>query len=71
MIWLIWIGAGMTVLGLFGVVFSIFKIAGARRANLSDAEMRERLSDILPYNLGGLGIAVLGLMTLVLGLFLG
>lgn len=67
---LIWIGAGLSLLGLFGILWSIVAVARARRAGLDDATLRARLSRILPLNLGALLVSVIGLMTVVVGILL-
>ncbi|MBE1284083.1 MAG: hypothetical protein GJ676_12305 [Rhodobacteraceae bacterium] len=68
---LVWIGAGLSVLGLIGLVWCIVKVAKARRSNLSDEELRQAVQAVLPYNLGALLLSVLGLMLVVVGIFLG
>lgn len=65
------IGAGLSVLGLIGIVYSIVMVVRAKRANLSDAELRARMGKVLPVNLGALFVSVIGLMTVALGLMLG
>ena len=51
---LIWIGAALSVLGMIGIVASIVMVARAKKAKLDDAEMRARISKILPINMGAL-----------------
>lgn len=68
---LVWIGAGLSLLGLAGVIRSIFTVIGARRRQLSDAELREVMRRALPWNLGALFVSVIGLMTVSVGLALG
>ncbi|MEC3860377.1 hypothetical protein VK792_03700 [Mesobacterium sp. TK19101] len=68
---LIWTGTGIALLGLIGLVLSIVKVASARRANLSDDEMREAVRKAMPLNMGGLFVAVIGLMAVIVGVFLG
>lgn len=67
---LIWIGAGLTVVGLLGIVYSMIIVAQAKRANLPDEEMRAKLAKILPINLGTLFVAMIGLMMVIVGLML-
>lgn len=71
MTWLIWTGAGITALGFVGIVISIIMIARARSAGLDDAALKLRLQTIVPINLGALFVAVIGLMTVVIGIMLG
>ena len=68
---LIWIGAGLTLLGFAGVIWSIVLVVRARRAGLDDAGLRARLQRALPVNLGALLLSFLGLMLVVLGIVLG
>lgn len=66
----VWVGAALTVVGLVGIVFSIFSVTRAKRAGLSDEDLRARLSKILPINLGALFVSMLGLMAVVVGVLL-
>jgi len=67
----VWIGAALTVVGLAGIIFSIISVTMAKRAGLSDEELRTRLAKILPINLGALFVSMLGLMAVVIGVLLG
>lgn len=67
----VWIGAGLSVVGLCGIVYSIVAVTKAKRANLPDEELRTRISKVLPVNLGALLISVIGLMAVVIGVMLG
>ncbi len=67
---LIWSGALMSLIGLFGLVWCIVFVARARRAKLSEDDLRSTLRRALPLNLGSLFVSVLGLMLVVLGIFL-
>ncbi|MCX7645839.1 MAG: hypothetical protein N2Z62_11165 [Rhodobacteraceae bacterium] len=69
--WLVWAGAGVTLLGLAGLVWCILRVAGARRAGLSDAELRARLQRVVALNLGALLLSALGLVMVVAGIALG
>lgn len=68
---LVWIGTLVTVLGLAGVVWSLVSVARARRAQLDDETLRERMKRILPINLGAFFLSFLGLMMVVVGVILG
>ena len=68
---LIWVGAAVSVLGLFGLVLSILRVNRARRANLPDAELRAAIQAVMPLNLGALFLSVIGLMMVVVGILLG
>ncbi|RBI82877.1 hypothetical protein DRV85_17780 [Rhodosalinus halophilus] len=68
---LVWIGAGLSLLGLAGVMWSIVTVARAKGRNLSDDALREVMRRTLPWNIGALFVSVLGLMTVMVGLALG
>lgn len=67
---LIWSGAFLSLAGLVGLIWCIIFIARARRAKLSEEDMRARLSKALPLNLGSLFVSVIGLMLVIIGIFL-
>ena len=69
--WLIWTGAAVSMLGLAGLIWCILTVMRARKANLPDEEMREKLRSVLPLNMGALFLSVIGLMMVVLGILLG
>ena len=68
---LIWSGAFVSVVGLAGLIWCIFKVAAAKRANLSDDDLRDAIQKVVPINLGALFLSVIGLMMVILGVFLG
>ena len=67
----VWIGAILSGIGMIGIFYSIFAVARAKRANLSDEDLRARIASILPINLGALFISMIGLMAVVLGVMFG
>ena len=67
---LIWIGAALSVLGVIGIVASIVMVARAKKAKLDDAEMRARISKILPIKMGALFVSMIGLMMVIVGIVL-
>jgi len=67
----VWSGAALSVIGLVGIVYSIIAVARAKRAGLPDAELRARISKILPINLIALFVSVIGLMAVIVGIMLG
>ncbi|MEJ6478531.1 MAG: hypothetical protein ACI86S_002381 [Paracoccaceae bacterium] len=69
--WLIWIGAGISVIGLIGIIASIVMVTKAKRAGLDDDVLRTRVQSILPLNLGALFLSVIGLMCVIVGIILG
>ena len=68
---LIWAGALISIVGLTGLVLSIVQVNRARRANLSDEDLRAAVQKALPLNLGALFLSVIGLMLVIVGVFLG
>ncbi len=67
---LIWAGTGLSLLGLGGLVWSIVRVASARRKTKNDEALRAVVQSVLPYNLGALFVSVIGLMMVILGVFL-
>ena len=68
---LIIIGTTLTGIGLIMLGYCISVAIRAKRANLPDEEMRSRLQRVVAINMGALAIAVIGLMCVILGVFLG
>lgn len=68
---MIWAGVIMSLAGLFGLIWCIFRVVRARRAKLPDDELRAVLQSVVPINLGALGLSILGLMLVGLGAYLG
>jgi hypothetical protein len=71
MIWLIVIGAIISIAGLVGLVVSLLRVLTAKRANLSDAALKEAVSRAMPLNMGAFALSALGLMMVVVGVILG
>lgn len=67
---IIWSGAGISLLGLLGLVWCILQVSRAKRAKLDDAEMRKVLQSAMPLNLGALFLSVIGLMMVIVGIFI-
>ena len=70
MAYLIPVGAIVTVAGLALLMICIAKINKAKKAGLSDDEMRSVLQSVVPMNLGALLVSGLGLMLVILGIIL-
>ena len=68
---LIWSGAVISIAGLAGLLWCIVKIAAAKRAGLSDDDLRAAVQRVVPINLGALFLSVIGLMMVIVGIFLG
>ena len=69
--WLVWTGTGLAAIGLLALCYCIVAAIAAKRANLPDEELRARLQRVVAINMGALLISVLGLMSVVVGVFLG
>lgn len=67
---LIWIGAGLALLGVAGLVWSAAIVLRARRAGLGDEALRARMGRALPLNVGALLLSILGLLCVVAGVLL-
>lgn len=68
---LIWIGAAVSVAGLFGLGYCILRVLKAKRSGLEDEELRAAVAKVVPMNLGALMLSVIGLMMVIVGIFLG
>ena len=68
---LIWIGAAVTLAGLAIIVWSILAILKAKRAGLSDEELRARLQKAVTLNMGAFFVSAIGLIMVVAGILLG
>lgn len=68
---MIWVGAGISVIGLAGIIWCIVRVARARRAKLGDEEMRAIIQSVIPINMGALFLSVIGLMLVAVGVILG
>lgn len=66
---LVWSGAGLSLIGLLGLIWCIIRVARARRAGLSDDALRAVLQKVVPLNLGALCVSMLGLMLVIVGIF--
>ncbi|MAC81452.1 MAG: hypothetical protein CML66_25710 [Rhodobacteraceae bacterium] len=67
---LIWAGAALSILGLAGLVWSIVRVFSARRRTSDDEELRAVIQGVMPWNMGGLFVSVIGLMMVIVGIFL-
>ncbi|MCE8509918.1 hypothetical protein KBY28_15820 [Ruegeria pomeroyi] len=68
---IIWTGAALSLLGLAGLVWCILRVNRARKAGLSDDDLRAAVQAVLPWNLGALFLSVIGLMMVMVGISLG
>ena len=68
---LVIIGTILTCIGLIMLGYCISVAFRAKRAYLPDDVMRARLQRVVAINMGALFVAVIGLMCVILGVFLG
>lgn len=68
--YIIWGGAGITLCGLVGLVYSALMVMRARKASMDDAALRAAMQRALVWNLGALALSGLGLMMVVVGVLL-
>lgn len=68
--WLIWGGAGLTLLGVVGLLWCIGVVMAGRRKNLSEADMRTALQRVVALNMGALAVSGIGLMMVAVGIIL-
>ncbi|PIE14375.1 MAG: hypothetical protein CSA70_01010 [Rhodobacterales bacterium] len=68
---LLWSGVVVTLLGIGGLLLSAILVGRARKEfGDDDNAMRARIQKLLPMNMGGLFVAVFGLMMVMIGLAL-
>lgn len=66
----VWSGAALTLVGVFGLLWCVWIVLGIKRANLPDAEARLRMQKVVALNLGALAVSFLGLMAVLVGIIL-
>ncbi|HHI69533.1 MAG TPA: hypothetical protein ENJ91_00915 [Rhodobacteraceae bacterium] len=69
--YLIWAGAGVSLVGMIGIFYCILMAINAKRAKLPEEEMRARLQKVVALNMGALMFSMIGLMMVVVGIVLG
>ncbi len=70
MVILIWGGTAMSIVGLIGLLFSMYKVASAKKNIISDDDLRVSIRAAMPLNLASLFLSVLGLMSVTLGVLI-
>ena len=70
MLILIWGGAAVSLIGLIGLLLSMYKVASAKKNIASDEELRVSIQAAMPLNLASLFVSVLGLMSVTIGVLL-
>ena len=67
---LIWIGSILSLLGLVGLLWCIKTLLRAKKAAVSDEELRVSLQKVVPFNMAALFLSAIGLMLVILGIML-
>ena len=67
---LIWIGSILSILGLVGLLWCIKTVLRAKKAAVSDEELRMSLQKVVPFNMAALFLSAIGLMLVILGIML-
>lgn len=67
---LIWVGTAISAIGLAGLIWCIAAIFRAKRADLPEEEMREKLRRAVNVNLAAFMLSVFGLIVIVFGVIL-
>ena len=67
---IIWVGAGLTLTGLAGLVWCIWTVTRARRRGIEDAALRVKMRGVLAVNMAALAASTIGLMMVVIGIIL-
>ena len=70
MIILIWGGAAVSIVGLIGLLFSMYKVGFAKKNITSDEELRVSIQAAMPLNLASLFLSVLGLISVTIGVLI-
>jgi hypothetical protein len=61
----------LSLIGLVGLIWCIFKVSSAKKSQQDDAAMRATLRAVMSVNLAALFLSVIGLMMVIVGIFLG
>ena len=70
MVILIWGGAAVSIVGLIGLLLSMYKVASAKKNTTSDEDLRVSIRAAMPLNLVSLFLSVLGLMSVTIGVLI-
>ena len=68
---LIWIGSIVVLIGVTAVIWCILTVRNAQKSDLTDAEIRLVLAQVLPKNIAALFVSMIGLMIVVVAILLG
>lgn len=64
---MVWIGTGLTLIGVAGLSWCILLALKAKRSGLPDDQIKAQLQRVVTLNLGALAISGIGLMFVVFG----
>ena len=70
MVWLVRVGALVTIAGLGLLIWCMIQALKARRSGLDDAALRARMQRLVRVNLGALALSAIGLASVIVGVFL-
>lgn len=68
--WMIWLGAGLTLIGIVGLFYCVFRAIKTKRSGLSDPEIKAALKSVVAINLAALMVSAFGLMAVIVGIVL-
>ena len=69
--YVIWGGAGLTLIGVAGLFWCVVLGVRAKRSGLPDDQMKAQLQRVVALNLAALAVSALGLMAVIIGVSLG
>ena len=68
---LVYIGTGLALLGILVLLYCVWAASAAKRAGLPDEVLRAKLQRVVVINMVALLVSALGLMSVMIGVFLG
>lgn len=68
--YVIWGGAGLTMIGVLGLLWCVVLGIRAKRSGLPDAEVKAQLQRVVALNLAALALSALGLMAVIFGVII-
>ncbi|WP_213685049.1 hypothetical protein [Roseicyclus sp.] len=68
---LVYIGTGLALVGILVLLYCVWAAIAAKRAGLPDEVLRAKLQRVVVINMVALLVSALGLMSVMIGVFLG
>jgi hypothetical protein len=68
--YVIWGGAALSMIGIFGLLWCVVLAVRAKRSGLPDDQIKAQLQQVVALNLGALAVSALGLMLVIAGVIL-